>query len=126
MRVSALRIVMGLGLIGALGACEFGPADIPAYLANNSGSQQTVAPGAQAAQPLTVIVRDQDRDPIENVEVFWAVKSGSGTLGSPSSTTSGSGIASMNFTAGSTVGTTVVSATVPALGAGVTFTMIVK
>ena len=125
-RVPARRILMGLSLVGGLAACEFGMTSVPSYLANTSGSQQTVAPGAQAPKPLIVTVKDQDGDPIDNVEVLWTIDQGGGTLSSGSTSTNGSGQASVNYTAGTTAGTTLISARVPKLGAAVSFTITVK
>jgi hypothetical protein len=125
-RVPARRILMGLSLVGGLAACEFGMTSVPSYLANTSGSQQVVAPGAQAPKPLVVTVKDQDGDAIDNVDVIWSIDQGAGTLSSTSTSTSGSGQASVNYTAGTTVGTTLISARVPSLGAAVSFTITVK
>lgn len=125
-RVPARRILIGLSLVSGLAACELGVTSIPTYLANTSGSQQIVAPGAQAPQPLVVTVKDQDGDAIDNVDVIWKIEQGSGTLSSTSTSTNGSGQASVNYTAGTTVGTSIISASVPSLGAAVTFNITVK
>jgi hypothetical protein len=122
-RVSALRILAGLSLLGVLNACTEPKAN---YLANTAGGSQTVAPGAQAAIPLTVTVQDFDHNPVEGVEIVWMVKSGAGTLSSTTSTTNGDGVSSVTYTAGSTTGKTIVTATVPLLGASVTYTMTVE
>ena len=121
-RVSALRILAGLSLLGAVNACTEPKAN---YLSSASGGMQTVAVGAQAA-PLTVLVRDVEGDPIEGVVVNWWIKSGAGSLSSATSTTNGDGLASVTYTAGSTAGQTIITATVPALGASVTYTMTVQ
>ena len=125
-RVPARRILMGLSLVAGLAACEFGMTSVPSYLANTSGSPQTVAPGAQASKPLVVTVKNQDGDAIDNVEVLWTIDQGGGTLSSDSTSTNGSGQASVNYTAGTTAGTTLISARVPKLGAAVSFTITVK
>ena len=125
-RFSAIRALAGIALLGSLGGCIFTSPDIPAYLANTSGSNQTVAPNAPAPQPLTVTVQDQDRNPLENVTVEWSIKTGSGTLSSVTSTTDGDGRASVNYTAGASTGATTILAQVPVLGAAVAFVVEVK
>ena len=125
-RFSALRALAGIALLSTLGGCIFTSPDIPAYLANTSGSNQTVAPNAPAAKPLTVTVKDQDGNVLENVTVQWSIKSGSGTLSATETTTDGDGQASVNYTAGASTGSTVILAEVPVLGATVAFVMTVQ
>jgi hypothetical protein len=125
-RFSSLRALAGIALLGTLGGCVFTTPTIPAYLANTSGANQTIAPNAQAAKPLTVTVRDQDGNKLSNVEVAWTIKSGSGSLSAASSTTNGDGEASVSYTAGASTGSTVIIATVPELGASVAFVMTIK
>jgi hypothetical protein len=125
-RFSAVRALAGIVLLGSLGGCVFTSPDIAAYLANTSGSLQTVAPNAAAANPLIVTVRDQDRNPLENVTVEWFIKSGNGTLSAAESTTNSDGQASVTYTAGASTGSTTIMAEVPQLGAAVAFVMTVK
>jgi hypothetical protein len=125
-RISALRALAGIALLGTLGGCIFTSPDVAAFLKSTSGSNQEVAPNAQASKPLTVIVRDQDGDPMENVNVSWFIKSGGGSLGATQSTTDGEGQASNTYTAGASTGSALIIAEVPALGAAVTFTVVVK
>ena len=125
-RFSAVRALAGIALLGTIGGCVFTSPDIPAYLANTSGSLQTVAPNAPASNPLIVTVRDQDRNPLENVTVEWFIKSGNGTLSAAETTTNGDGQASVTYTAGASTGNTMIIAEVPQLGAAVAFVMTVK
>jgi hypothetical protein len=125
-RFSAVRALAGIVLLGTLGGCVFTSPDIAAYLANTSGSLQTVAPNTAAAKPLTVTVRDQDRNPLENITVEWFIKSGNGTLSAAETTTDSNGQASVNYTAGASAGTTQIIAEVPGLGAAVAFVMTIK
>ena len=118
-RSSALRALAGIALLSSLGGCIFTSPDIPAALKNTSGSNQVVAPNAQAAQPLVVTVRDQDGNGLENVTVQWTIRAGSGTLSAAQSTTDGKGEASVLYTAGASTGNVTVSAEVPELGAAV-------
>jgi hypothetical protein len=121
-----LRAIAGVALLSSLGGCIFTSPDIPAFLSNTSGSNQTIGPNAAAAKPLTVTVRDQDGNPLENVTVQWSIKSGSGTLSAAESTTDGDGKASVNYTAGASTGSTVIIAEVPVLGASVAFVMTIQ
>jgi hypothetical protein len=125
-RFSAVRALAGIALLGTLGGCVFTSPDIAAYLSNTAGSNQTVAPNAPAASPLVVTVRDQDRNPLENVTVEWFIKSGNGTLSAAETTTNGDGQASVTYTAGASTGNTMVIAEVPQLGAAVAFVVTVK
>jgi hypothetical protein len=115
-RISAVRFLVGLSLAGSLTGCIFNDQKIPAYLEHAVTTTQIVAPNAQAAKPLTVIVRDQDEKPLEGVTVQWSIKSGSGTLSATETKTDDDGVSSINFTAGASTGTTVVLATVPVIG----------
>lgn len=115
-RVSAVRFLVGLSLAGSLTGCIFDDQKIPAYLEHPVTSTQVVAPNAQAAKPLTVIVRDQDKNPLEGVTVQWSIKSGSGTLSAAETKTDGDGKTSVTYTAGATTGNSLVHATVPVLG----------
>ena len=125
-RFSGVRALAGIALLSTLGGCIFTSPDIPAHLANTSGSQQTVAPNAQAAKPLMVTVRDQDGNPMENVTVEWWIKSGGGTLSASESTTNGDGQASVSYTAGASTGSAMIMAEVPVLGAAVIFSVSVQ
>ena len=125
-RFSGLRALAGIALLGTLGGCIFTSPDIPAHLQNTSGSNQEVAPNAQVAKPLTVTVRDQDGDPMENVRVVWTIKSGAGTLSAAETTTNDDGVASVMYTAGASTGSTSIIAEAPLVGAAVTFVVVVK
>jgi hypothetical protein len=125
-RETVLRVLIGLSLMGGLSACDLSSLTNPEYLANTGGGVQTVAIGAQAAQPLTVTVTNMNRDPLKGVTVNWAITSGGGSLSATSTATNGDGVTSVTFTAGATAGTTVIAASVPSLGAAVGFTMTVK
>ena len=125
-RFAALRSLAGIALLSTLGGCIFTSPDIPAYLANTSGSLQTVAPNAQAPQPLTVTVKDQDGNKLENVTVVWSIKVGAGSLSATETTTDGDGKASVMYTAGASTGDMTILAQVPELGAAVAFVVTVK
>jgi hypothetical protein len=122
----SIRALAGIALLGTLGGCIFTSPKVPAYLANTSGSNQTVAPNAAVPQPLTVTVRDQDGNKMDDVTVEWSIKSGGGTLSATETSTNGDGQASVSFTAGATTGNTTILAQVPALGAAVAFVVTVQ
>ena len=85
----------------------------PAAIAIVSGNAQTDSTGGILALPFVVRVTDAFNAPVSGVTVQWARLSGSGTLGSASSTTAADGTASTTYTLGQTLGSDVVSATVP-------------
>lgn len=122
-RVSPLRLLMGLSLIAGLSACT---EPMAAHLAGTAGGTQTVAMGAQAPTPLTVTVRDYYGEPVEGVEISWKIQSGSGSLSSATTTTGDDGTTSVTYTAGTTTGRTSIAASQPLLGSAVNFTMIVQ
>lgn len=124
-RFSAARALVGVGLLAGLAGCFTEPT-VPAQLARTSKGEQTVAPNATAATPLTVVVRDQDGDPLENVNIVWSIKSGSGTLSATETETDGDGETSISYTAGASAGTTIILATQPELAASVAFTIKVQ
>ena len=71
-------------------------------------------------------VLDQDDNASEGIDVIWSIKSGAGTLSTTTTTTDGDGMATVSYTAGPTVGKTVIVATVPRIASAVTYTMTVK
>jgi len=78
-----------------------------------SGNNQPSAVIGQAfSQPLVVRVTDLNNQPVAGQPVSWAVASGPGQVAAATSQTDNDGRASMTVTAGSTVGTIVVTATV--------------
>jgi hypothetical protein len=123
---SALRAIAGVALLGTLGGCIFTSPDIPAFLSNTSGSNQVVAPNSPAPKPLTVTVRDQNREPMENVTVKWWIKAGSGTLSAAETTTDGDGQTSVSYTAGASTGGTTIIAEAPQVGTAVVFVVVVQ
>jgi len=90
----------------------------------SGGNNQTI-PVNTASTPLEVTVEDQYDDVIGGVTVSWVVSTGSGTLASASSVTNADGEATVVFTAGTTPGKVVVSATVTGLPT-VTFAITVQ
>ncbi|MBK8004309.1 MAG: Ig-like domain-containing protein [Gemmatimonadetes bacterium] len=71
-------------------------------LALAGGNGQTVTAGAALATPLTVLVTDNNGNPVQGVTVGWATTGGS--MAPASSATNASGIASTTWTLGPTAG----------------------
>ena len=101
-----------LALALALGACNSaeGP-PVAAGVAAVSGNNQFAVVGSPAANPLVVLVTDQNGSPLPNTPVSWAVTSGGGTLSEPLSTSDASGHATTSYTAGTRTGAATVVAT---------------
>lgn len=84
---------------------------IPTSLVMGAGVDGQVANvGAAVPTVPSVIVRDQDGQPLPGAVVFWAVRSGGGTLGFASSTADSLGRASTSWVLGRTAGTQVLAA----------------
>ena len=91
-----------------------------------TGGNNQAIPVSTAGTPLEVTVVDQYDDAIAGVTVNWAVISGSGTLASLTSVTNANGEATVVFTAGTTPGPVIVTATVTGLTITVPFTLTVQ
>ncbi len=66
---------------------------------------QTGVVGTALAQPVAVVVADQNGAPLANATVNWAVTAGGGTVASATSVTDANGNATVVWTLGTTVGT---------------------
>jgi hypothetical protein len=119
-RFSSVRALLGIALVSGLTGCLTSQ-DIPAYLSNTSGSKQIVAPNAQAPEPLTVTILDQDKNPMSGVAIDWEVQAGGGTLSAAETSTNDDGVTSVNYTAGASTGDAKIVAKQSTLGAAVTF-----
>ena len=73
--------------------------------ANAATNGQTGAVGTALAQPVGVIVADQNGAPLADATVNWAVTAGGGTVASATSVTDAKGNATVVWTLGTTVGT---------------------
>jgi hypothetical protein len=102
-----------LALALALGACNSaeGP-PVPGGVTALSGTSQFAVVGTAAANPLVVLVTDQNGSPLANTTVSWAVTGGGGTVADTTSTSDASGIARTTYTAGPRAGAATVVATV--------------
>ena len=104
-----------LALALALGACNSSSAEgppVPGGVAAVSGNSQFAVVGGPAANPLVVLVTDQNGSPLASATVSWKVASGGGTVADTTSTSDASGYARMNYTAGARAGAATVVATV--------------
>jgi hypothetical protein len=77
-----------------------------------SGSGQYATVGTPAANPLVVLVVDDNGSPFGSTPVRWTVTGGGGTVADSTSTSDASGHTSMTYTAGSNPGMATVVATV--------------
>ena len=111
--------------MAGLGACESqGPGRLASQLEHVGGNEQVGRAGGPLADPLRVMVRDNQGDPFPNVEVSWSVLEGGGQISPISAMTGSDGVASANFTLGSTVGQQRAQAQAPGLtGSPVLFTV---
>jgi hypothetical protein len=96
-----------------LTACDKSTApDVAGTINIASGDQQSVVVGSAVASPLVVTVIDEHGRPMVGAKVTWVIQSGDGSLSSTSTDTDGNGQASVLYTAGSDVGTTMIAAEV--------------
>ena len=94
-------------------------------IAINAGNNQSATAGSAVATAPSVIVKDSNNNPVSGVSVTFAVATGGGSLGSPTTvTTNASGIAtSPTWTLGATAGSNTLTATATGLtGSPLTFT----
>ena len=94
----------------------------PQTLDKASGDEQEGAAGAALAESFVVKVRDQNGNPLEGVEVTFAVSAGGGRLFPETAVTDSSGRASTTLTLGTEPGTNIVAATVSGIQGSVRFT----
>ena len=88
---------------------------IPYSLAKVRGDDQEGAVGTQLAEPLVVLVADEDGAAIAGVAVSFAVTAGGGTLSTTTATTNANGRARTYLTLGSELGTNTVEVSVKGL-----------
>jgi hypothetical protein len=99
----------GLALIGA-SACSDNNNTTTALTAttiqaSSATNGQTGVVGTALAQPVAVVVADQNGAPLANATVNWAVTAGGGSVASATSVTDANGNATVVWTLGTTVGT---------------------
>ncbi len=104
--------VAALAILAVVGGCReattgpssVNPQDFAAALKLLTGNQQTGAVGAALPEPLTVRVVDAGGQPVAGATVLWQVRDGGGTVNPAASTSSISGLATVTWTMGTTLG----------------------
>jgi Bacterial Ig-like domain (group 1) len=107
---STLPIALAALLLAACNSAEGPP--VPAGVTAVSGNNQFATVGAPVANPLVVLVVDNNGNPSGNTPVSWRVTTGGGTLADTTSTSNASGYATMTYTAGTNPGQATIIATV--------------
>jgi adhesin/invasin len=109
---SGKRVSLALAALAVIGASACGdnnnstvPLTATTITTNAATNAQTGVVGTALAQPVGVIVADQNGAPLANATVNWAVTAGGGSVASATSVTDASGNASVVWTLGTTVGT---------------------
>ena len=113
MILRALRVAPLAAAALLIAACNGSPGPATASgVAVVSGSEQFAVAGSPTANPLVVLVTDDNGNPFGNAKVVWTVSSGGGAVGDSTSTSDASGHTSMTYTAGSNPGVATIVATV--------------
>ena len=103
-----------------------GPGPTPTTLAKTAtatGDSQVASPSASLPTPYRVLVRDQDGNPMANVDVTWSVLAGGGSVAPTTSPTDANGVAVATRTLGTGAGIQTARASRAGLsGSPVTFT----
>lgn len=115
----AAKIALIQDRIGAVSGGESSTGQVATQIAVNAGDAQSGTVAAALSTPLSVIVRDATNTVVPGVVVAWS-SADDGTLGSGTSITNTSGVASMTYTLGQAAGSKSVTATVSGVGS-VTF-----
>jgi len=120
--------LLALALAAACGGGNGGggPGPTPTSLAKAAtatGDSQVASPSASLPAPFRVLVRDQDGNPLGNVDVTWSVVAGGGSIAPATSPTDANGIATATSTLGAGAGVQTSRASRTGLsGSPVTFT----
>ena len=85
---------------------------VPTGLEKLSGDNQSGIVGTKLPEPLVVLVKDQHDNPMPDVQVFFAITQGNGSVNPTSALTDADGKASTELTLGQTAGLNQVTATV--------------
>lgn len=112
--------VTGVALISAVSAISGCSSSVDLYKPRSisiaAGNFQAVAAGATVANPLVVRVTNQFGEPSPGVTLTWAIAAGGGTLATATTTSDADGLSSNTYTAGTTTGTSRITATLAGLG----------
>jgi hypothetical protein len=112
-RRHSVGIVALLALIALATGCNSaeGPAQ-PEGIAVVSGDGQFATVSTAVANPLVVLVVDQNANPLPAATVSWKVTGGGGVVSDTTSTSDASGHATIGYTAGASPGTATIVGTV--------------
>ena len=112
-RTGARRSLVFLAIAVSAAACNSaaGP-PVASGISAVSGDNQFAVVSTKPANPLVVLVTDNNGNPFPNAPVTWKVTKGGGTVSDSTSTSDASGHASMTYTAGTLPGQATVVATV--------------
>ncbi len=88
---------------------------VAASLVLVSGGNQNAAPSTTLPQPVVVLVTDALGNPVPGYPVAFAVATGGGSVGTPSTTTDASGTAGTTWTLGAAAGTQTLTVTATGL-----------
>lgn len=101
--LAILAFISGCG-DATSGPTSVQPQDFAAALKLISGNQQTGTVGAALSEVLSVKVVDAGGQPVQGATVLWQVRSGGGTITPAASTSSVSGLSTVVWTLGTTLG----------------------
>ncbi|MBX7118120.1 MAG: Ig-like domain-containing protein [Gemmatimonadaceae bacterium] len=105
------RVAVGTGFVADTSTVQV--ALPPALLGAVSGDAQSATVGQALAQPVVLQVTATDAVPVAGVPVTFAVTTGGGTLNVTADTSDASGLVSVNWTLGATLGAQSLTASVP-------------
>lgn len=91
-----------------------------------SGDAQTALVGQAFAQPLVVVAKDTQNNPLAGASVTFTVTSGTGAITGSPATTDASGRATVTVTAGNTAGALVITASAGGSSTPATFNLIIR
>lgn len=118
-RLSSHRLVLIASLLGVTAlttACGDDNDNTAPLVATNlqvvRGNSQTAVVGTALTDSLAILVRTASGQAVRNVPVTWTVVSGGGTLSAATTTSDAEGRTAVAYTAGTTVGPSVVTASV--------------
>ena len=104
--------VAALAILAIVGGCREAttgptsvkPQDFASAVKLLSGNQQSGAVGAALPEVLSIKVVDAGGQPVAGATVLWQVRGGGGSISPPASTSSSTGLASVTWTLGTTLG----------------------
>lgn len=109
----SLRLAALGGAFALIAACNGAPGPhVASGVQAVSGSEQYAVAGSPTANPLVVLVTDENGNPFGTGKVVWTVTSGGGTVADSTSTSDATGHTSTTYTAGTNPGVATIVATV--------------